>query len=159
MLYLIMGKFKRNGDNGKRRSGRPSIYDDEMHPTLAYDLCRASGIFLEDLAVLMKIPYGTLTTWWCKHPKFKEAINRAYPDFEKKYKIKPYDLLKNPITTEDLTDLLMEKFYNKAQKKGNAIVTEVSRYASMDETLANQIDRTYTHTTQYDFLCDHMEPY
>ena len=77
-----MGKFKRQSDNGgkpkngngKRKRGRPSLYDPELHPDLAYELSKDFGYRLDDLSVYMKIPYGTLEQWWRDHPEFSRAI-------------------------------------------------------------------------------------
>lgn len=56
------------------KGGRPSLYDPDIHPKYAYDVCRAFGATMQQLADAILIPLNTLHQWNSKHQELKQAI-------------------------------------------------------------------------------------
>lgn len=54
-------------------AGRPSKYDPNYHPKLAYWMCR-SGLKDEDIAKQFDIGVSTLNKWKNDHPEFMESL-------------------------------------------------------------------------------------
>lgn len=56
--------------------GRPSEYDEFVHPQRAHDLC-LMGATDEDLARIFEVAESTINTWKKKYPEFLESIKEA----------------------------------------------------------------------------------
>ena len=64
-------------------SGRISIYDEEIHPQRAYDLC-SFGATDKDLAERFEVTEQTINNWKHAHPTFFESIKKGKDIFDTK---------------------------------------------------------------------------
>jgi hypothetical protein len=65
----------------KQGRGRPSPYDPERHPTLAYALARADMIDTQ-IAHALGISVRTLGTWKQNHPEFMQSLKGGKLDVD-----------------------------------------------------------------------------
>ena len=137
-----MGKFKRSNHNGGKPkvnpdaiphpAGAPSKYKEDIHPQLCHDLCKDFGYTLEDLAVHVGVPYGTLTQWWMDHVEFSDAIKSGKDIFD----------------TQKVENKLLQRAlgYEYEEKKTEEVEVRVRR---RDGIIENQPAIKTTRTTKH----------
>jgi len=76
-----------NGDGQKKKcskatktnkGGRPSLYNPDKHPALAYRIISRNGISNEELAAAFMISEFTLYHWINKYPEFSRAVREGW---------------------------------------------------------------------------------
>lgn len=65
----------RNGNGAKK--GRPSYYDEETTPNIAFEVCLLFGAIDAELCKVLGIKEPTLYEWKKKYPDFADAIKRG----------------------------------------------------------------------------------
>jgi|GEM_PF-3360107 len=51
-----------------------SVYDDELHPKLAFRVCSRMGATIPDLAMIFGVKERVISVWKNKHPRFSKAL-------------------------------------------------------------------------------------
>lgn len=51
-----------------------TIYNDEMHPDIAYRICKETGATIKQLANIFGVVISTISVWMQTHPKFYGAV-------------------------------------------------------------------------------------
>ena len=54
------------------------------------------------------------------------------------------------VITNSFVDPVTSELNKLAQRRGNSVTSEVTRYSSLTESINTEIDRTFTYTTEYD---------
>jgi hypothetical protein len=62
--------------------GRPSLYDEDFHPKLAYRFCKITGATSRDLAELLGVAENTILRWGHAYPEFLRAIRQGRLSFD-----------------------------------------------------------------------------
>lgn len=57
--------------------GRPTLYDKQRHPQMAYLIISNFGSTLEQLAPILGVEYATIKLWSFKHSPFRDAIKHG----------------------------------------------------------------------------------
>ncbi len=66
----------------KRKGGRPTDYDPENYPRMAYVACMDGGFTDVKLAKLFGVSKATINNWKKEHPEFFDSIVRGKDEFD-----------------------------------------------------------------------------
>ena len=81
---MVRKKFPQTKSDKPKKElrGRESIYDPNIHPEIAENLCARHGLVNEELAKAFGIGKITLYDWTVNYPELKEAIKRGKDRFD-----------------------------------------------------------------------------
>jgi len=63
-------------------AGRPTKYDPEKHPQLAYEFCAENGFTDKKLAKAFAVDVATVNKWKKEYPEFYESVKRGKDIFD-----------------------------------------------------------------------------